>query len=157
MIVVEFFRDVFDGVWYILYLLGCIIAFFFVLGIVADNKRARINKKLKEKKTYDIESGREAQIAAMESKQILSVNDSETTSGEANQEVPATQNVAEQEPKKEEVPTVMILNSNDQKQAQPAVNNATINNSTIQPPVQSATDTPQKKVEEPLILNSSSN
>jgi len=75
VIIVEFFRDILDGIWYWLYLLFCIIAFFYVLGIVADNKREKINKKLKEKKSYDIESGKEAAIAALESKQVLAVSE----------------------------------------------------------------------------------
>ena len=36
-----------------------------------------IEDKLKEKKKYDIESGREAMIAAMETKQVLEVDDTQ--------------------------------------------------------------------------------
>ena len=65
-ILLVFFRDVLSGWVYWLYLAFCIFLIFFILGFVADGKRMRINNKLKEKKKYDIESGREAAIAAME-------------------------------------------------------------------------------------------
>ena len=75
MVLVEFFRDFLDGIFYFLYLIICIFAFFYVLGIVADRKREMIEEKLREKKQYDITSGKEAAIAALETKQVLSVDD----------------------------------------------------------------------------------
>lgn len=92
MIIIEFFRDTLSGPIYFLYLIVCIVLFFALLGIVGDRKRAAIEEKLKEKKKYDIESGREAEIAALESKQNLDV-------------------MTEEEPKKEEVPSVIVLDS----------------------------------------------
>ncbi len=133
MIVLDFFRDFFSGIIYWLYVLVGIFAFFYVLGIVADRKRLAIANKLKEKKTYDIESGREAAIAAMESKQILDVEDETLPAANEtpveNQSLGAVQNQFNDplvgEAKKEEVPQVMVLNSGEQeapqKQAEPVV------------------------------------
>jgi len=146
----EFFRDVLSGIWYYLYLIICIIAFFYVLGIVADRKRLEISKKLKEKKTYDIESGREAKIAAMESKQVLSA-------GEDNQGI--------EEVKKQDEPMVISSDSSSSStqvhtqepvmQAQPVLNNVNI---TPQMQIQNGatnSGTPnQNQAVEPLILNS---
>lgn len=143
-----FFRDILSGVWYFLYLALCILLFFYVLGIVADRKRLEISKKLKEKKTYDIESGKEAQIAAMESKQILSAGVSEE-----NQEV-----------KKQEEPMVISTESMDNSkmtinqtipqvvQTQPVINNSQIQQPNIQQP--SVDLSTQTKAVEPLVLNS---
>lgn len=177
MIVIQLFRDVLDGVWYWLYLLVCIFAFFYVLGIIGDNKRAKINKKLKEKKTYDIESGKEAAIAAMETKQILTVGDDAEMSGMTLGDM-ANNNTKVDEMKKEEkeeVPSVMILNSDGQTsnqpgqttpQIQPAVQPVVqpVAQPTVQPSVVpivqpgiQAPDAEPKKAEEPLVLNSSTN
>lgn len=163
MIVLELFRDVFDGVFYWLYLVVCIFAFFYVLGIVGDNKREKINKKLKEKKTYDIESGREAAIAAMETKQVLTVD--EAAAAEMPIGAMANGNNSIEEMKKdgkEEVPAVMVLNSSDDgtkadTSGQPTVvQPAVVQPAVVQPAVvQPAQE--QKKAEEPLVLNSNTN
>ncbi len=121
-ILLVFFRDVLSGWVYWLYLAFCIFLIFFILGFVADGKRMRINNKLKEKKKYDIESGREAAIAAMESKQVLDVDSDEDPL--ANQNPNATLNaainsaaqnnnsdIASLSKPNEEVPSVMVLNS----------------------------------------------
>lgn len=121
-ILLVFFRDILSGWVYWLYLAFCIFLIFFILGFVADGKRMRINSKLKEKKKYDIESGREAAIAAMESKQVLDVDSGENPL--ANQNPNATLNVAINSAAQnnnsdiaslskpnEEVPSVMVLNS----------------------------------------------
>lgn len=148
----EFFRDVLSGIWYYLYLIFCIILFFYVLGIVADRKRLEISKKLKEKKTYDIESGKEAQIAAMESKQVLSTGLNE----EKNEEV-----------KKQEEPVVISSepSNNVQVQQTPTVvqTQSVINNGNVSPqvsvqnieavPESSATPNQNQSVE-PLVINS---
>lgn len=152
MIIVEFFRDVLDGIWYWLYLLLCIFLFFYVLGIVADNKREKINKKLKEKKSYDIESGKEAAIAAMESKQVLAVNEEENKPGEEVKQNNDTQDALPKEEKKEEP---IVINSNEEptvvvKDTLPP----------LEPVVQavsspmSATPMEQARNEEPLVINS---
>lgn len=121
-ILLVFFRDILSGWIYWIYVLFCIFFIFFILGFVADGKRMRINNKLKEKKTYDIESGREAAIAAMESKQVLDVASEDDPL--ANQNPTATLNaainsaaqnnnsdVASLSKPNEEVPSVMVLNS----------------------------------------------
>ena len=123
MFVITFFRDILDGFVYIIYLAVCILAIFYVLGIVGDRKRLAIAEKLKAKKKYDIESGKEAAIAALESKQVLDVMEDEKTFGDAvatsnvavlnNAQATPTINQAEDVTKKEEVPAVMILNSSD--------------------------------------------
>lgn len=146
MFILEFFRDFFSGIMYWLYLVILIFAFFYVLGIVADRKRLAIAAKLKEKKKYDIESGREAAIAAMESKQVLDVEETPQTSTTPVENKNLTnQNTFEQavpaisQEKKEEVPTVMVLNSQDTqessstpKQSEPLVISSTPTDSTVQ-------------------------
>lgn len=95
MFIIEFFRDVLSGPLYFVYLIVCIVVFFALLGVVGDSKREAIEKKLKEKKSYDISSGREAEIASLESKQVLDV-------------------MTEEKPKEEEVPQVIVLDSSNQ-------------------------------------------
>ena len=171
MIVIQFFRDVLDGIWYILYLMLCILVFFYVLGIVADNKRAKINKKLKEKKTYDIESGKEAAIAAMETKQILSVDDDQ--SGKLNDMANGNSNADDiKKEGQEEVPAVLELSSdttattdaqNQQPTVQPAVQPAAVEPVVIQPAVTPPAETTPAvvapaqeqtpKAEEPLVIS----
>ena len=167
MIIVEFFRDVLDGIWYWLYLLVCFIMFFYVLGIVADNKREKINKKLKEKKTYDIESGREAAIAAMESKQVLAVNEEENQEAATTPATSVAVASSAPEVKKEEEP--IVINSTEttpiqniepvvqpvaQAAVQPAVQQA--QPEPVVQPVTPPTMTPmeQARSEEPLVINS---
>lgn len=141
MIIVEFFRDVFDGIWYFPYLLLCIFLFFYVLGIVADNKREKINKKLKEKKTYDIESGREAAIAALESKQVLAVNEEENKADNNNSNNELIASTIPEEKKEE--PTVVVKDT--LPPLEPVVQ-----------PVTSPMVTPMEQAmnEEPLVINS---
>ena len=152
MIVLELFRDIFDGIFYWLYLAGCIFAFFYVLGILGDNKREKINKKLKEKKTYDIESGREAAIAAMETKQVLSVDEEVANEMPISAMANGNNNVdAMKKEGQEEVPAVLELNSSDEK-SQTSVDQPAVVQPAVTPP-----QVEQKKVEEPLVLNSSTN
>ena len=155
MIVLELFRDIFDGIFYWLYLAGCIFAFFYVLGIVGDNKRAKINKKLKEKKTYDIESGREAAIAAMETKQVLSV-DEEAANGMSIADMANGNNKVDAMKKdgQEEVPAVLELSSGDQGSQASADQPAVVQPAVVQPAIQPPASA-QPKAEEPLVLNSS--
>ena len=146
MFILDFFRDFFSGIMYWLYVSLCIFVFFYVLGIVADRKRLAIAIKLKEKKTYDIESGREAQIAAMESKQVLDVDDTlpavaqtpvqNQTLGQQSMLQNQMVNPVPMINKQEEVPH-MVLNSNDaqttQKQEEPLVISSTPSASTVTP------------------------
>lgn len=147
MFILEFFRDFLSGIIYWLYVLLCIFAFFYVLGIVADRKRLAISKKLKEKKTYDIESGREAEIAAMETKQVLDVDDTLPVASQApvenqtlGQQAMLQNQMVNPVPeinKQEEVPQVMVLNSTDgqttQKQEEPLVISSTPSTPTVTP------------------------
>ena len=129
MFLLEFFRDVLSGFLYYVYVVLCIFAFFYVLGIVADRKREMIEKKLREKKQYDIESGKEAAIAAMESKQVLDVDDDPNPNVQiaGNQDSGISMQLQDVN-KMEEVPAVMVLDSstmnqpvNNQMQAQPGL------------------------------------
>jgi len=140
MFILDFFRDFFSGIIYWLYLLVCIFAFFYVLGIVADRKRQEIANKLKEKKAYDIESGREAQIAAMETKQVLDV-DEEPTMGIAdaapveNTQLQSNNTFTQAVPeigksKEDEVPQVMVLNSSETTPTEPAKSEPVVISST---------------------------
>lgn len=98
MFIIEFFRDTISGPLYFIYLIICLIIFFALLGVVGDRKRYEIEEKLKAKKKYDIESGKEAEIAALESKQVLDVL-TEEKQEEITEEV------------KEEQPSVIVLDS----------------------------------------------
>ena len=118
-----FFRDVLDGMVYFLYLVGCILAFFYVLGIIGDRKRKMIEAKLRDKKKYDIESGREAMIAAMETKQVLDVDDTQdkfvndptaivNQNATLNSALNSMSNMPDAtEAQKDDVPNVMVLDS----------------------------------------------
>ena len=119
MVILEFFRDFLSGINYWIYLAICVFLFFYILGIVSDRKRLAISDKLKEKKSYDIKSGREAAIAAMETKQVLDVD---KTNGNGTVPVASTQPVISEvttPEAKEEVPQVMVLNSNQEVATQP--------------------------------------
>ncbi len=128
-LLIVFFRDVLSGIWYFLYLALCIFIIFYILGIIGDRKREAIAVKLKNKKKFDIESGREAEIAAKQTKQIINVleenQDTSNNAASKPQGADATAN-------KEEIPAVMVLNS--------------------------STDGNEQKIkkEEPLVINSSS-
>ena len=104
--VISFFRDTISGFWYFIYIILCIFFIFVLLGIVGDRKRAVIAKKLKEKKAQDIASGKEARIAAMESKQILDVmsDDSASVNGTSN-----LNNSNVESSKEDKVPSVLVI------------------------------------------------
>lgn len=104
--VISFFRDTISGFWYFLYIILCIFFIFVLLGIVGDRKRAVIADKLKEKKARDIASGKEARIAAMESKQILDVmsDDSASVNGTSN-----LNNSNVESSKEDKVPSVLVI------------------------------------------------
>ena len=104
--VISFFRDTISGFWYFLYIILCIFFIFVLLGIVGDRKRAVITKKLKEKKAQDIASGKEARIAAMESKQILDVmsDDSASVNGTSN-----LNNSNVESSKEDKAPAVLVI------------------------------------------------
>ena len=91
--IVAFFRDVIDGPIYVIYVVICVILQFSLFGIIGDRKRKLIQQKLLEKKQRDIESGLEAEKAAMADKQILDVMDDDE----------------EEEKKEEEVPSVLVI------------------------------------------------
>ncbi len=155
-----FFRDFLDGFKYFLYIILCIFAFFYVFGIVGDRKRKMIESKLKEKKKYDIESGREAMIAAMETKQVLDVDDTQdefvndpnaivNKNATLNSALNSMSNMPDAtEAQKENVPNVMVLNSSDST----TTSNNEIN---ITPPVDSSTENGEVKSSGPIVINTS--
>ena len=104
--VISFFRDTISGFWYFIYIILCIFFIFVLLGIVGDRKSAVIAKKLKEKKAQDIASGKEARIAAMESKQILDVmsDDSASVNGTSN-----LNNSNVESSKEDKAPAVLVI------------------------------------------------
>ncbi len=104
--VISFFRDTISGFCYFIYIILCIFFIFVLLGIVGDRKRAVIAKKLKEKKAQDIASGKEARIAAMESKQILDVmsDDSASVNGTSN-----LNNSNVESSKEDKAPAVLVI------------------------------------------------
>lgn len=147
---VTFFRDTLSGFFYFIYLIFCIFFFFYVYGFVAKRKRNAINEKLKEKKQYDIESGREAQIAAMETKQVLDVDDdglnptNDNPNATLNNAINSMSGDETTNTVKEKVPNVMVLNSNGDNTTQPSEVNTTDTNTTM----------PEKQ--EPLVIDTSS-
>jgi len=92
--IVVFFRDILDGWVYVLWVVVLLFAELAIYGIVADRKREVIKAGLLAKKQRDIESGKEAEKAALADKQILDVM-------EEDEEEDLT--------KKEEAPQVLVI------------------------------------------------
>lgn len=107
--IISFFRDTIDGGWYLVYILVCIFFIFVLLGIVGDRKRAVIEAKLKEKKAQDIASGKEAKIAARESKQILDVMDDNATNSLVSGDNSAVSNSTESLAKNNGSSSVLVI------------------------------------------------
>lgn len=147
---VTFFRDTLSGFFYFIYLIFCIFFFFFVFGFVAKRKRNAINEKLKQKKQYDIESGREAQIAAMETKQVLDVDDeglnpnNDNPNATLNNAINSMNSDGTTNAVKDEIPNVMVLNSSGEGTT-PPTETSTNNTNTMMPEKQ-----------EPLVIDTSS-
>lgn len=110
--IIVLFRDKISGFWYFLYILACIFFMFVFLGIVGDRKRKVIADRLKEKKKRDIESGKEAQIAAMESKQVLDV-----MKDSAQEDTAQNSTDTDELAKKEEAPTVLVIGADGSSNA----------------------------------------
>ena len=106
MIIVAFFRDIIDGPIYIIYVIVCIFLQLSLYGIIADRKRQLIQEGLQAKKVRDIESGVEAEKAAMADKQILDVMDDEDLKEE------------EDLTKKEEAPSVLVIGADGTDQSE---------------------------------------
>ena len=118
-----------------------------------------IEDKLKEKKKYDIESGREAMIAAMETKQVLEVDDTQdkfvndpnaivNQNATLNSALNSMSNMPDAtEAQKDDTPNVMVLNSNGTS------GNSDNNEIKIVPPAD--TSESETKVEGPLVINTS--
>ena len=92
--IVVFFRDILDGWVYVLWVVVLLFAELAIYGIIADRKREVIKAGLLAKKQRDIESGKEAEKAALADKQILDVM-------EEDEEEDLT--------KKEEAPQVLVI------------------------------------------------
>ena len=104
MIIISFFRDFLSGWKYVLYVLVCIFLQFSLYGIIADRKRRVIEEGLQAKKKRDIESGKEAEKAALADKQILDVYD------ENGKEETSSEEVKTEE---EEAPQVLIIGDDE--------------------------------------------
>ena len=119
--IISFFRDVIDGWWYVLYIFVCLFFMLVFLGMYGDKKREAIAIRLKEKKARDIASGKEARIAALESKQVLDVmeEDLDKENGQENSQPVSTNDSAELT-KKEEAPSVLVIGA-DGNSAPPAL------------------------------------
>jgi hypothetical protein len=91
--IVVFFRDILDGWVYVLWVVVLLFAELAIYGIVADRKREVIKAGLLAKKQRDIESGKEAEKAALADKQVLDVMEDEE----------------EDLTKKEEAPQVLVI------------------------------------------------
>lgn len=148
MFILEFFRDTLSGFVYFIYLAVCIFALFYLMGLVADRKRKAINEKLKQKKKYDIESGREAAIAAMETKQILDVQEEDKNNANSqNLVIGSPTDDANLATQKEKIPDVMVFDSTD------TTNNNQVN---VNGENKTETDTEEPKVQGPITIDSSS-
>ena len=90
---VVLFRDIIDGWVYVIYVIVLLFAELSIWGIVADRKREVIKAGLLAKKQRDIESGKEAEKAALADKQVLDVMEDEE----------------EDLTKKEEAPQVLVI------------------------------------------------
>ena len=91
---VVLFRDIIDGWVYVIYVIVLLFAELSIWGIVADRKREVIKAGLLAKKQRDIESGKEAEKAALADKQVLDVMEDEEE---------------EDLTKKEEAPQVLVI------------------------------------------------
>lgn len=109
--IIVFFRDAISGWWYFLYIILCIFAIFAIYGKVADRKRRAIEEKLKEKKRWSIESGEEARIASLESKQVLDIME------DAKPDEPPTIEEEKDLTKKDEVPSVLVIGADGSSNA----------------------------------------
>jgi hypothetical protein len=105
MIIVQFFRDIIDGPIYIIYVIVLVFLQLSLFGIIADRKRKLIQEGLQAKKARDIESGVEAEKAAMADKQILDVMDDEELE-------------EEDLTKKEEAPSVLVIGADGSDQSE---------------------------------------
>lgn len=105
MIIVQFFRDIIDGPIYIIYVIVLVFLQLSLFGIIADRKRKLIQEGLQAKKARDIESGVEAEKAAMADKQILDVMDDEDLE-------------EEDLTKKEEAPSVLVIGADGSDQSE---------------------------------------
>ena len=118
-----------------------------------------IEDKLKEKKKYDIESGKEAMIAAMETKQVLEVDDTQdkyvndpnaivNQNATLNSALNSMSNMPDAtDAQKDDTPNVMVLNSDE------ASGNSDNNEIKIIPPTDTSNE--NEKVEGPLVINTS--
>ena len=104
MIIISFFRDFLSGWKYVLYVLVCIFLQFSLFGIIADRKRKVIAEALQAKKKRDIESGKEAEKAALADKQILDVYDETTEKEETSKEEVSTD---------EDAPQVLVIGDDE--------------------------------------------
>ena len=105
MIIVQFFRDIIDGPIYIIYVIVLVFLQLSLFGIIADRKRKLIQDGLQAKKARDIESGVEAEKAAMADKQILDVMDDDE---------PEEEDLT----KKEEAPSVLVIGADGSDQSE---------------------------------------
>ena len=90
---VVLFRDIIDGWVYVIYVIVLLFLELSIYGVIADRKREVIIAGLLAKKQRDIESGKEAEKAAMADKQVLDVMEDEE----------------EDLTKKEEAPQVLVI------------------------------------------------
>lgn len=107
--IISFFRDVIDGWWYVLFIFVCLFFVLVAIGMYGDKKREAIAKRLKEKKARDIASGKEARIAALESKQVLDVMEGDLDNPESSTASETTTTDNSELTKKEEAPSVLVI------------------------------------------------
>jgi DNA polymerase II small subunit/DNA polymerase delta subunit B len=122
MIIISFFRDFLNGWIYVLYVIICVIAQLALFGIIADRKRKVIEEGLLEKRQRDIESGAEAEKAALADKQVLDIYD------EFGNKIDENGNIIEKNPNAEddeeeddtddgeEVPQVLVIGEGEDEE-----------------------------------------
>ncbi len=125
-VVVDFFRDTLSGWPYFFNLIICLILILAMMGILGDKKKNETMKQLREQRKKELEEGIADKKAAMEGKQIISVETAPVVTTNVNPEVPIEVSEANQAPQAapqanvpmpsaEVAPTVLVLGSEDNK------------------------------------------
>jgi hypothetical protein len=101
-LIIAFFRDVLSGWLYFVNFTINLIIILACVGVMGDKKKAEIQKAIREKKEYELVTGISAKKAALEGKQIISVEEDEKPKEPAAEEKVSEVLELNSEPEKEE-------------------------------------------------------
>jgi len=86
-LIISFFRDVLSGWLYFLNFVINMIVILACVGVMGDRKKAETQKAIREKKQYELVTGISAKKAALEGKQIISVQEEEKPEEQVQEKV----------------------------------------------------------------------